>query len=181
MSVLNNESTLNRCLREIWLSKPSDFSGEERYQNINVCIRRDSGEFVAVDFLTLEPDGNYYKNGKRLGPLDSPKLTNYLESILSVNLDYVVDAGEEALFEQAAELYRSGAGIKAIAKETGLSSQKIRRILVTKGLLESDVSRRVQELHSAGRTIPEIQQELGVSATMVRSYLPYKLIKGKAD
>lgn len=61
MSVFNNKNTLEPLFGKLWITKPIDFSGGEKYQNINICFQSSDGEFIAIDYMRLEPDGTYYK------------------------------------------------------------------------------------------------------------------------
>lgn len=63
--------------------------------------------------------------------------------------------------------------IRETAEEFGTTILKIRKIPITAGVFHSEISEKVQELFSCGKTIEEIQTELELSRASVYSYLPY--------
>ncbi|MCR1839591.1 hypothetical protein [Murimonas intestini] len=63
--------------------------------------------------------------------------------------------------------------IRETADEFGTTILKIRKILITADVFHSEISEKVRELFSCGKTIEEIQSELKLSRASVYSYLPY--------
>lgn len=63
--------------------------------------------------------------------------------------------------------------LRSVADEFNTTILKIRKVLITAGVFQSDTSERVQQLFSDGKTVPEIQAEMQLSRASVYSYLPY--------
>lgn len=64
--------------------------------------------------------------------------------------------------------------LNVLAEEFSLSALKVRKLLVTAGVYDSPICRRVQELYAVGKTVKEIQHLTGLSAASVSGYLPYR-------
>ena len=64
--------------------------------------------------------------------------------------------------------------LRAVAEEVGVSLPKVVKLLITGGVYTSEMSEKVIKLYDSGKSIPEIQAELGVCRATVHSYLPYK-------
>ena len=60
------------------------------------------------------------------------------------------------------------------AKETGISTVKVRKILITEGLWESDISLKIGDLLKRGMTTEEIASSLYLSVKNVQAYIPYE-------
>ncbi len=56
----------------------------------------------------------------------------------------------------------------------GLSTAKIRKILITGGLWSTERSREVAELYEQYGSVGRVAEELGLSAGLVATYLPYQ-------
>ena len=63
--------------------------------------------------------------------------------------------------------------IKAIAEEYKISRTKVRKILVTLGVIKPDITERALQLKEQGKKLEEIAKELGCSVATVSTYLPY--------
>lgn len=63
--------------------------------------------------------------------------------------------------------------LRSVADEFNTTILKVRKVLITAGVFQSDASERVQQLFSDRKTIPEIQAEMQLSRASVYSYLPY--------
>ena len=70
--------------------------------------------------------------------------------------------------------YISNKSILETAKETGVSTVKVRKILITEGLWESDTSIKIGELLKQGMTTEEIANTLYMSIKNVQAYMPYE-------
>lgn len=78
------------------------------------------------------------------------------------------------LTEKVLYLYDHGVdSLKALSKICEISTQTVRRILITNGRWSSETSAEVERLRSDGLTAVEIAKRLGVSYKMVTAYLPY--------
>lgn len=169
MSLANNPDTMHRYVGDIWMTRPQSPPDKTRLQGITVCARR-GGEFFAVDYLQLDAEGVYYKNGKPLGRLNDDSMRRYAARLSGAGED------EQALYSRVREKYKAGAEMSAIARELGLSAERVRRILITAGDYTSSFTEQVAWLYDGGRgkTVAEIAGILGASEGRVRGHLPYK-------
>lgn len=71
------------------------------------------------------------------------------------------------------DLYKNGNSINKIHKLTGKSISKIRKLLITKGLWEDELSKKVSDYLHEGKTEEEIANILHVSKKVVNSRCPY--------
>ena len=70
--------------------------------------------------------------------------------------------------------YTTNNSILETAKATGVSTVKVRKILITEGLWESDTSIKIGELSNQGMTTEEIANTLYMSIKNVQAYMPYE-------
>lgn len=73
------------------------------------------------------------------------------------------------LMESVADLFRHGASQREIAAQYGVSAQKVRKLLITAGLIET----REAQLLAEGLTPAEIGERLRKSPSGVSANLPY--------
>ena len=71
------------------------------------------------------------------------------------------------------EEYKKTLSIDACAEALGLSTVKVRRILITEGLWSSKTSIQVGKLYKEGLSTEEIAARIGKSVKSVQAYLPY--------
>ena len=71
-------------------------------------------------------------------------------------------------------LYSSNSSILETARAAGLSTVKVRKILITEGLWESDTSIKIGTLLDQGLTTEEIAEILCMSVKNVQAYMPYE-------
>ena len=83
--------------------------------------------------------------------------------------------------ESAVVLYNSEMSLQAIGDELGLNPIKVRKLLITAGVYESDVAEKVQDTFEESRETQNYKEAiLSTAATLelskasVTSYLPYK-------
>lgn len=76
--------------------------------------------------------------------------------------------------KEVIKVYSSNNSILETAKATGLSTVKVRKILITEGLWESDTSIKIGSLLKAGMTTEEIADTLYMSVKNVQAYMPYE-------
>ena len=69
---------------------------------------------------------------------------------------------------------RSNQSLRSVAEELDISVSKVVKLLITAGAYSSDMSEQVRDSYEAGRSVADIQTELGVSRATVHYYLPYK-------
>lgn len=76
--------------------------------------------------------------------------------------------------EQIIKVYLQNNSILETARECELSTVKVRKILITEGLWESDTSLKIGELLKKGYTTEEIANKLYMSVKNVQAYMPYE-------
>lgn len=76
--------------------------------------------------------------------------------------------------KEITKLYSENNSILETAKATGISTVKVRKILITEGLWESATSIKIGQLLEQGLTTEEIAQKLYMSAKNVQAYMPYE-------
>lgn len=96
---------------------------------------------------------------------DKAKVTNEL-------ISKVVDLYEEP-YDDRDERSDTAPTIESVAEEMKTTPVRIRKMLITAGCFSSAQSRKVQELHRRGYTIPQIREVTGLGKASVHSYLPY--------
>lgn len=93
------------------------------------------------------------------------------------------DAGKnlKEQMDAAVALYNSELSLQAIGKELGLNPIKVRKLLITAGVYESEVAEKVQDTFEEYREIQNYKEAilstanaLQLSKASVTSYLPYK-------
>ena len=93
------------------------------------------------------------------------------------------DAGKnlKEQMESAVALYDSEMSLQAIADELGLNPIKVRKLLITVGVYESDVAEKVQDAFEKYRETQDYKTallstaaDLDLSKASVTSYLPYQ-------
>lgn len=95
------------------------------------------------------------------------------------NPEYDVDRIFKEYVDTVTEFYQAQAvqgesqSLRSVADEFNTTILKVRKVLITSGVFQSDTSAKVQQLFSDGKTIPEIQVEMQLSRASVYSYLPY--------
>lgn len=103
----------------------------------------------------------------------SRKKTNYDGSkILNDYMEIIAKEYSDSI-KQGADSNKS---FRAIAAEYNISRIKLRKLLITAGVYHSDISDRVNELFSAGKTVEEISKLTGLKKSSINSYLPYNKV-----
>lgn len=81
---------------------------------------------------------------------------------------------DELFFQSVVDAYHAcHESLRDTAKAMQLSRTKVRKILITMGALESDITERALALREKGYARDEIADELGVSAATLSTYMPY--------
>jgi len=80
---------------------------------------------------------------------------------------------KKKLYNRIVDEYLLTKSVKKVVENLHTNTIKVRRVLITEGLWESQTSRKVGALHSAGKSVKEIAKELCMSEKNVQSYLPY--------
>lgn len=91
----------------------------------------------------------------------------------------VIDDPSEYGPKQIVQLYKNGFTINKIHEITGKSSNKIRKLLITRGLWMDELTEKVLVLLKEGKTEKEIAQILKKSTKLINSRCPYT--KGMYD
>lgn len=71
------------------------------------------------------------------------------------------------------ELYQKLNSIKAVAKEVGISTHTVRKILISNRVRCSSRQETVEELLTNGKSVTQIADMLGVTEKTVKQYIPY--------
>lgn len=95
--------------------------------------------------------------------------------------DYDAGRNLEELMDAAAELYDAGQSLQAIADELALNPIKVRKLLITAEVYESEIAAEVRATFEAYRArqdyraaVQATAEELRLSIPSVNSYLPYE-------
>lgn len=64
--------------------------------------------------------------------------------------------------------------LNLLAEEFSMTPIKVRKLLISSGVYQTDISMRINELYKSGKTVKEIQEIVGLSAASVSGYLPYQ-------
>lgn len=70
--------------------------------------------------------------------------------------------------------YQQAGAIKTTGEILNLSQGKVRKILLTAGVFESERSNKIQRLKNSGLSVEEIAHKLGIKKSCVNNYLPYE-------
>lgn len=71
-------------------------------------------------------------------------------------------------------IYKKLGSVKATKIECGASEHRIRKVLTAKGIILNDTHAIILELHRQGKSSGEISEQVGLSESVVKSYLPPK-------
>ena len=70
------------------------------------------------------------------------------------------------------ETYNKLGSIKATKIECGVSEYRIRKVLTAKGIVLNDTHQTILDLHEQGKSPEWIAEQVGLSVSVVKSYLP---------
>lgn len=70
--------------------------------------------------------------------------------------------------------YKKLGSVKATKIECGVSEHRIRKVLTAKGIILNDTHALILELYNQGKSSTEISEQVGLSISVVKSYLPPK-------
>ena len=85
------------------------------------------------------------------------------------------------LLDAVSESYEATGELKQTAAEFDMSPLKIRKLLITSGAYSNEISKVVNDLRAAGKSIAEIQELTGLKKSSVNGYLPYTKSIYKAE
>ena len=77
------------------------------------------------------------------------------------------------MFEKVVSAYERNKSIREVARELNVSHAKVRKILITCGVLQYNKTNDALMALNSGKTIREIAREWNCSKSAVHSYLPY--------
>lgn len=97
------------------------------------------------------------------------------------NPNYKPEEIQKEYLEHAVAVYRVNSSIRSAARVLEISPMKLRKILITEGIYENEMSREIWAMHKYGMSIEEIAKEEGMTVSNVYSYLPYEKIVYKMD
>lgn len=80
---------------------------------------------------------------------------------------------DKELYNRIVDEYLLTKSVKKVVENLNTNTIKVRRVLITEGLWESQTSRKVGALHNAGKSVRAIAKKLCMSEKNVQSYLPY--------
>lgn len=72
------------------------------------------------------------------------------------------------------KLFKAGNSINRIGEISGLSHNKIRKVLIDKGLWENELSRKIKELRYEGASDKDIIEKLGITSKTLNNYSEYQ-------
>ncbi len=80
------------------------------------------------------------------------------------------------LLNITAEVYNTTNEIKATALELDLPPNKIKKLLITAGVLNYSETQQIQGLQAQEKSMEDIQVSLGLSRSAINTYLPYSKV-----
>ena len=88
-----------------------------------------------------------------------------------------LDAIQDSVIDEVVKKYNKGSvSLRSVAKSTGFSMTKVRKILITAGEYSTETSSAVGAAYKDGLSVGEIARTLGMSESNVYLYLPYQTI-----
>ena len=95
-----------------------------------------------------------------------------------------VESVQESLVMEVCEAYgrpytegdKEKPSMRNIAEQFGISPMKVKKILVTGGLFQTDMSDEIQRLYASGLTVKQIAKLKNTSVANVNTYLPYEKV-----
>lgn len=88
---------------------------------------------------------------------------------------------QRQLLEDIVSEYDHTLSINKTAKALGLSNMKVRKALITAGVYSNETSEDVERYLAAGKSIEDIAGKLGITASAVYGYIPYKITTYNLD
>lgn len=79
----------------------------------------------------------------------------------------------QELLDTVAEVYQDTNEIKATAIELSLPPNKVKKLLITSGVLKYPETEQIQLLLQQGKTMAEMQTIMGLGYSTINTYLPY--------
>lgn len=95
--------------------------------------------------------------------------------------DYDKERLYKKLLETVDDCFDHTGEIKATSLELGISSIKVKKLLITSGKLIYAETEQIQKLLDSGMKMDEIQKKMGLKKSSINSYLPYSKIPYKEE
>ncbi len=95
--------------------------------------------------------------------------------------DFDVNEISKEYMDRAVSVYQKHESIRAAARELEISPMKLRKILITDGCYDNEMSREVFAMHKSGMSVEEIAESEGMTVSNVYAYLPYDKIIYKLE
>lgn len=86
---------------------------------------------------------------------------------------YDADTLMQELIDTVTEVYQNTNKIKATATELSLLPNKVKKLLITGGVIAYPETEQIQLLLAQGKTMAEIQRIMDLSYSTINTYLPY--------
>lgn len=166
MSIVNNRDTLEHYLGKVWLTRPRPSTQD---QEINVCVL-EGEEYYALGRITLHPDGTYGRNEEPIGRREDKAFQEYIGKLTGTQ-----GMSESDLYDAVCAGYDTHGSVGATAKNLSMSRERVRRILITRGKLTSELISNIAWLYDGGKgkTVSEIAEMLRVSESVVQKNMGY--------
>ena len=82
----------------------------------------------------------------------------------------------QELTDAVTEIYCEKLKIKATALELELAPNKVKKLLITAGVLDYPETEQIQSLLQQGKTMEEVKSSLNLSYSTINTYLPYSKV-----
>lgn len=79
-----------------------------------------------------------------------------------------------SIVDQIVAAYANNKSIRGAAKECGLSGSKCRKLLITAGVIQPEITRQIIFYRKNGLTDKQISEKLGIKVRTLNGYMPYK-------
>ncbi|BAL84751.1 hypothetical protein SELR_pSRC401000 (plasmid) [Selenomonas ruminantium subsp. lactilytica TAM6421] len=77
--------------------------------------------------------------------------------------------------------YKASESIKEVARKSGLSFGKVRKILITEGAVRYERTDELTKLMQQGLSIEQAAERLGISTKLANNYIPYSKGEYRSD
>lgn len=82
--------------------------------------------------------------------------------------------GDIDIVQNVIKTWKETGSLRQTSRETGVTYQRVRRILIESGTLTTDRDRQIAELAERGKSREEIAAYLGVQPRTVDAHMPYR-------
>ncbi len=78
------------------------------------------------------------------------------------------------IYDKIVDLYKTCGSQRDVAISLGVSDAVVHKVLISEGLIESDITEQIERLQIGGLSNTEIAERLGVSKSCVNMNIPYR-------